>query len=363
MTQKPEVTLKNTKAQIYAAYQRHLKAQNQKRETTLNPVEINRAKQREETLQSATEIAGNGASQIASIRSAINTELMGLETRLGEATTRLETVESAIEERDVELKEVYGIEREAATLASLVEANEQAKAEFEDDMKAARESEDAYRAGAREQWTKDLTKIKANFEETKAELEKKQKRQQDEWKYDFDRQCKSEQDDFTDRLNSAKKANDKLIELANEDIEKRSKAVADREAQAETIENKVSMLEGELEGLKAAKAADIEAAVEDAKRKSEVSKNIAIKAVETKASAEQLVLSERLATREQQIEALQSQVEQLNQRLNEAYAKIDGVATKALESKANGETLGQMQRLLSQAELNTAATASASKRS
>jgi len=134
-----KVSEKNTKQEMLEAYQALAKQLEEKRAAQLAPERRLEEKRAEEAVKAATAVQPDGIDrEIGQLKSEIGKVLADVSERLASESARFCNIQKAAETKEAELRELYGIEKSAVSLAALVEAQNQKRAEFEAQM--ARES-------------------------------------------------------------------------------------------------------------------------------------------------------------------------------------------------------------------------------
>jgi len=133
-----EISTKNTKAQILAAYDGLLnKVQNAKAEV---PKKVQEEKQREEKIMKSAKVSESGiVSEISLLKSKVGSSFDELEGKLLEEFKKLEELREAISIEKENLKDVYSLTATTDSLAAMLLAQKEEKEKFEVEMKAVKE--------------------------------------------------------------------------------------------------------------------------------------------------------------------------------------------------------------------------------
>jgi hypothetical protein len=114
---------KSTKQEMLDAYQALAKQLEEKRAAELAPERRLEEKRSEEAVKVATGIAPDGIDrEIGQLKAEIGKFLADISDRLGEESGKFRQIQKAVESKERELKELYGIEKSAVSLAALLEA-------------------------------------------------------------------------------------------------------------------------------------------------------------------------------------------------------------------------------------------------
>ena len=118
-----KLTDKNTKQEMLEAYQALAKQLEEKREAELNPERRLEEKKAEQAIKVAATVAAEGIDrEIGGLKSEIGKMLADISERLATEAGRFRSLQKAVDVKEAELKELYGIEKSAAALAALIEA-------------------------------------------------------------------------------------------------------------------------------------------------------------------------------------------------------------------------------------------------
>lgn len=124
--------------------------------------------------------------------------LTQISDRLEDEINKLEGVQKAIEIKEKELKELYEIEKTAATLAALIEAQNQKRQEFESEMAKRKEELIQEIEKTRAEWEKEKEKYEMEAKERNAAEVKEREREKEEFQYTFKREQQLLKNSFED---------------------------------------------------------------------------------------------------------------------------------------------------------------------
>jgi hypothetical protein len=348
MAQKPTVSDKNTKAQILAEYERTLAQLNEARSQTLNPAAVKKTKRKREVVEKTQGITTDAVEKsLQTVRNRAAALLSELEDTLKGEVEQLRTVEEAIQLREEEVAEVFGIEKEASSLAALLEAQVQKKQAFEVEMAEARDNFRKEQERARQAWQEEKAEHKRAFElQTQLDQERRD-RELEDYKYNFGREERQKLDSLEDQLREQSKTYNATVEAREKVLAEREEQISKRETEFTAAQARVAELEAQLE----TKVAD---AIEDTKKSMNASKAIAESAIKREYQAQITVLEGKLETTESQLTNAQSRVGRLEEDLSAARAEVQAVALRALDAGSAKEALAAVQ--------NTVASTSQNKR-
>src|SRR5207244_2168728 len=94
----------------------------------------------------------------------------------------------AVESKEAELKELYGIEKAAVSLAALIEAQNEKRATFEFEMAREREQLQGEIDSLRAEWLEEKKTHDAELKEREATEKKARDREREDFSYGFKRE-------------------------------------------------------------------------------------------------------------------------------------------------------------------------------
>lgn len=310
-----EVTMKSTKQQIFDAYQEALKKSQEMdalKESPADKIE----KERKEAV-------------VANADKAVDSNIFN-----EEITKQYQDLKEAIAMKKAELKDLYDIEAQAASLAAIINAAKEKKYQLDEEYKASKAAQEEERKKAveeKEQELKDLQEsieavkeeIQVTRKEETAKVDKERKREEEEYAYRLQRERKKENDAWEDTKAS------------------REKEIAIKEANAEAMLAEAESKVEELESLRE-KVDQIPTLVAEAEaRGQEAGEKAAGKEYGYKKAMYEKEKEYEIAKLQDQVDRLKEAKEdaetkawQLQEKLDEAYAKMNTLASDTV--KANG---------------------------
>ena len=166
----PEVSMTNTKKEMLEAYSTLVKMLDEKEKQSLIPEKIVEDKKRKETINIADTLANKGLIEgINTLKAEINKMLVDLSDKLDNETQKYNSIKQAIELKESELKELFDIDKSAHSLAALINAQQEKKESFEQEM-----------IEKKEKLENEITEQSEKFEIEKIEQREKWKKEQTE---------------------------------------------------------------------------------------------------------------------------------------------------------------------------------------
>lgn len=331
-TTNEKITEKSTKGKIYDAY---LKAQKQieaLESQQLNPTKILEAKKNENTLTQAAEVADTSVdSVIDTLGQAIDSALTNLKAEFEQKVGTFNNLDEAIKLKQAELEEIYGIQRQADTLAALFDAHEATKKKHDTENQEQLSDHRAKLADLQLQIKNTQEEYIQVLAAQRKKLAQEQERAQSEFDYDFARHKKKKEDELADYIAAEHKAiaNEKAAVAARED------AVEKREESIEALEEKVNAIPSLIEEAS-------EAAAEKAKKDAERSAHFERRAIESKKDAEIQVLEHQVDLLKQSLESEKENHAKTADQLAEAYGRLEKVSIASVEGAKQQETVAKL---------------------
>jgi hypothetical protein len=277
--------------------------------------------------------------ELGSLKSEIGKMLADISERLAAESAKFRSVQKAVESKELEIKELYGIEKSAVSLAALIEAQAQKRAEFETQMAREREELETDIQTKRTDWEEEKKSHDAEVKERDAAEKKAQDRAREDFNYGF----KREQQAIKDKLNDEKTALEKEIKLKRETAEKdlieREKAISEKERELAELRAKAASSPKELE---AAVTQAVKDATDRLKFEAKSREDLAHKQFE----GERNVLSARNEGLDKTNKDLLAANAKLAQQLEAAYQKVQDIAEKTVEGTSQSRSLADLQKLL-----------------
>lgn len=321
------ITMKSTKEEIMNAYLEQKKKLEEQMAGKDDPVAEKLAAKNVAIIGSADEIANLGIFDPAIVQ-------------------KYKDLCDAIKLKEKELSELYGIEKEANTMVSLINAHKDKEHELVERYKTLSKDAEAEFVAKKSDLAAEIEKIKESkealtrsiSEENAAlveNLRKQRERDEEEYVYDTKRNRKLENDRWEDEKNS------------------REKAIADKETQLNTLEQELTSKAEYLEELEQ-KVAQIPALIEEAtaegikKGKSEADKSnvFEVRGLNTKHEYEVKALEDKVSRLESDLAAKKEENDILHDKLDAAYAQMKDLAAETVKSSGgvkilSGETSGK----------------------
>ena len=195
-----DTSMKNTKKELLDVIEKMQREMTEKEQNLLNPEKVKKETKTKEVIKKAEEITSSNLTiQIHDLKVAITQELSELAEKVASEAKKYTVIQEAIELKQAELEEIYGIEKHASSLAAILESNNHVHEQFEMDMARQREKLENEINESRASWGNE----KKNYRETLAEeqkgREKERQREEDEYRYNLQRARAVEENNFADK--------------------------------------------------------------------------------------------------------------------------------------------------------------------
>jgi hypothetical protein len=348
-----KLSTSNTKQEMLDAYNAVVKQLREKDELELKPEKKIEEKRITEVLKAAEGVTTDAiATHVASLKTEVGKTLSQVSDKLEAEAEKLAKVQQAVEIKEKELRDLYAIEKEAQTLAALIQSQAQKREEFETRMVEDREAFESKMAAEKEAITRDIdtTRIRwaeekkareAEIKEFEAAEKKKREREKEEFDYGFKREQKLAKDSFEDQKGRLQKEMQTRQAEMDSSLSAREKAIAEREQVLADLQSRVDSFPNEMEvTVKKSVQETVDRLSVEAKSRDELLK----KGFE----GEQKVLTTRIASLEQMVKEQKEQITRLTQQLERSYEKVEDIAVKAVQSASASQSSSNLQQMIAE---------------
>jgi len=336
--QKP--TMSNTKKEMLDAYNALLKQLQEKRDAELKPEQRIEEKRAKEVIEAASSLSSEGVVKgIGSLKLDISRTLTQISDKLEDEVNRLNGIQKAIDIKEEEIKELYEIEKSAATLAALIEAQNRKRQEFEFEMAVKKDDLMREIEKTRAEWEKEKEKYETETKEQNSAEKKKREREKEEFQYNFKREQQLLKDEFEDEKAKLERNIQLKREQAEKELAEREKVISEKEEELNELRQKVSAFPKELETAvnKAVKEVTEKITAEAKNREQLMNKEF---------EGERRVLSTRIESLEKTVKGQSEQIAKLSAQLEKSYQKVEDIAVKAIDGSSNLKSLANLQQMM-----------------
>ena len=243
-----KVSMSNTKQEMLHAYNDLLKQMQEKEKTELKPEKKIEEKKIKEIVNVADSLSSEGVVKgISNLKLEMGKMLTQISDRLEEEVSKFKGIQKAIEIKENELKEVYDIEKTAATLAALIESQNQKRNEFEIEMATRKEEMSKEIQSVRSAWEKEKKAHEVKVREREVEEVKNRKRENEEYQYSFKREQQLAKDKFEDEKAKLKNEIQDQKEQMEKELTEREKTIAGSEDELNELRKSAGVFPKEME--------------------------------------------------------------------------------------------------------------------
>jgi len=330
-----EPTMKDTKATILDAYKEVVVKLKEKTAGTMNPSAIKENVRKSEVMKSATNALDE------SVLDSLSDTLKVFTLDMIDRIAKFNDLNEAIQVKEGELKELFDIEKEAFTLAALVDSHNEIKDNFNAEMSKKKAD-----------LTIQLQNIIQSIEDMKNANEIERKREEEVYNYNFERNKQSKLDALNDSIATSRKNNSMFLEGEIEKNERRIKELDIREAAILENEDSIKELKEKVAEIPTLIAEAVKAKVGKAegmlKSAFETEKKFMIIASESAKAVSDAKVDEMNKT----ISALNATVLSLQTKLDSAYGEIKTMAIATVEGAGNTKMFQEMKEVMGNAKKN-----------
>ncbi len=273
-----------------------------KKEGKFNPEEVRKAEHKKEVAVKAEAIVERGI---------LNQEILDEYNGLKED----------IENKKIDLKNLYGIDVKAETLAALIESNNIELETFTAAKDALIAEKQAEINKLQIEYNEKKDALDKQYKEDKAEVDKQLLRDKADAKYDLAQTKKTENDEWADEKK------EREAELAGREAD-----VAEREEAVSGKEEEIAALKAEVEALPQKIAIAQKKAEDDAQKRMNTILEDKEAALKKEVELDKKLLEQELETLKKQLAAERENVATLTTKLDGAYTKINELATNVARS-------------------------------
>lgn len=308
-----KITMKSTKQEIMEAYEEAMKKIAESESGKDDPVAAAKAENDKKIIESAQMIVEDNILNPVIIE-------------------RYENLKTAIEMKNKELQELYGIETKANSLVAMINAYKDKEIELKDKYNAkTKELDDEFtkkelilkeEIASLEKSKEDLiNKIQNESNELTKSLNKKHKREEEEYEYNLKRSRRVENDRWEDE----KAAREKELTEREAAVKADEAELADRTSYIEELEKKVEEIPVLIQDAK-------DKALAEGKAKADKSNAFEVRALKQQSEYDIKLLEDRVERVAADNEQLKKEKADLQSKLDDAYAQMRELAAETVKS-------------------------------
>lgn len=308
-----KITMKSTKQEIMEAYEEAMKKIAESESGKDDPVAAAKAENDKKIIESAQMIVEDNILNPVIIE-------------------RYENLKTAIEMKNKELQELYGIETKANSLVAMINAYKDKEIELKDKYNArTKELDDEFtkkelilkeEIASLEKSKEDLiNKIQNESNELTKSLNKKHKREEEEYEYNLKRSRKIENDRWEDE----KAAREKELTEREAAVKADEAELADRTSYIEELEKKVEEIPELIQDAK-------DKAFAEGKAKADKSNAFEVRALKQQNDYNTQILDDKVDRLYSEVDSLKAEKANLQAKLDDAYAQMRELAAETVKS-------------------------------
>lgn len=308
-----KITMKSTKQEIMEAYEEAMKKIAESESGKDDPVAAAKAENDKKIIESAQMIVEDNILNPVIIE-------------------RYENLKTAIEMKNKELQELYGIETKANSLVAMINAYKDKEIELKDKYNArTKELDDEFtkkesilkdEIASLEKSKEDLiNKIQNESDELIKSLNKKHKREEEEYEYNLKRSRKVENDRWEDE----KAAREKELTEREAAVKADEAELADRTSYIEELEKKVEEIPELIQDAK-------DKAFAEGKAKADKSNAFEVRALKQQNDYNTQILEDKVDRLYSEVDSLKAEKANLQAKLDDAYAQMRELAAETVKS-------------------------------
>ena len=346
-----KLTIRSTKQEMLAAYNKLVQELEQKREAELKPEQKAKEQKSEQVIERSDKLTLDGVDkEINNLKSEINRTLVKISEKLEKEISRYQDIKLAVDAKEKELDEIYEIQKSASSLAALIEAQNQRRKEFEREMAEKKQALTDEIETARSEWVAEKNRYEAQMKEKKQEDEKQRQREKEEYDYNFKREQTLAKDKIEDEKARVEK---ELLEKR----EKTEKELADRIRIVEEKEKKIGDLENRIDALEKQQDADVKNAIKATTDKLNADFLAKEALLKKEFEGERNVMTTRITALEELVKKQNDQITLLTQQADKASLQVQEIAVKAIEGSSHAKLFNQLQNLVEEKKEKSSAKA------
>lgn len=343
----PKITPKSTKQEMLDSYNMLLKQLEDKSQENLKPSEKMEEKKVKEVIETANKISTEGVvKKTTDLKYEFGVTLSKLSEELESQIAQYQIIKTAVENKRKELQEIFEIEKEASSLAALIEAQNQKRETFEAEMALRKEKLEAEIQNIKDEWDKSRKLREQELKEQDSMEAKRRKQEKEDFEYNFQR----EKQQIKDKFEAEKSAWEREWENSKESKEKalaeREKSITDSETELKELREKVKLFPQEMEKAidKAVKEATKSIILEN-QHKGELSLKVQ--------EGEEKVYLIRIESLEKTIKEQSQQIAKLSTQLENSYHQVQDIAVKAVSGSSGQLNLTGLKEMLKEQSRKT----------
>ena len=281
-----------------------------------------------ETRQAVEGVSVEGVVQrISGLGLEISKALADISEKLVQEVQRLATVRDAVSIEQKELERLHKIDIAAASLDQLVQDHAREKERLEAEIAAQRAA-----------WEEETRVAERERKEQEEGLKKQRQREIDEYEYKKTLERKKAQDKYDEEVRQQEKANKERQEALE-------KSWKERETALKVQEQELVKLRKEAEELPARIQAEVKKAAEESAKATEAKFEQQILLLKKDGETEKRLAQLQIKTLDETVVRQTTQIEALQKQIEEAKQQVQDIAVKAIEGASGARALSHVNQI------------------
>ena len=328
-----QISMSNTKKEMLDVYEKLKRQIETKNKELINAEKSKKEIEKKVALVTAeTQASQDPVYRIHDLRSSLNKELSSLAEKFEEELETYRKVQSAVQEKQEELKSIYDIEAGASDLEALIQAQHVKKEEFDSEINLQQSEFDQEMAESRESWDQEKAKMTVQVKEEKEQLKKQKEREEADYEYNLNREREQRRNKLEDELQALQKEINQKKEAFEQEINSRETELKHREIEAAQKEEELDNLRKEVENFPSKLEARVKAAVNETTALLVADFEKTEDLFKANFGGEKNVLLSKIESLESLVGSQTKQISELSKKHEQAYEKVQDIANKAVAS-------------------------------
>lgn len=335
----PRLSTKSTKEEMLRAYNDLVaRFQEKQEDASERQTEVKRVAEASVVERASKYTVETIIKGLADLNIYVGKALNDLSRELTTEAGKLEEIRDAIAIENKNLEELHDIHLAADTLAGLIKDHQEKKAAFEAERAEAEQAFNFQMAEKKFEWKKEQEAYVAALKENETRVKKEREREREEYEYNLALARKKEMD-----ADEAQKA--AQLKTLEDERSKQERELKDREAVVKAQEAEITELRVRVTGFPAELTAAVERAEKEANSRAETRSRQESQLLAKEVEGDKRVAQLKIAALEEAVAKQVAQIEALTKKLDEANAKVEEIAVKAIEGASNARALSTINEI------------------
>ena len=328
-----EITARTRKQELVDAYKELLERYEQERSEEPAAKVVAQRKERDDIVRRSAQWTVDGViDSLGTLKFGINSALDEVSRKMIDQTKHLQELGEAIDIQTARLKEIHDIEIAADSLATLIEHHREEEADFVQRLSAQEQSFKENFEIAKQDVQRQIAEAQTTWDLREQELERTRRREQEEHDYTTAQQRQRESDAFEAQKAALEKDLAEKREAQERDFSEREGRIKQQEEEFLRLQREVESFPSKLEkAVKEAEQSVRRNAERDAQTNAELNKRLV--------DGQQKLMELQIQNLQTKVADQAARISDLTRQLSEASAKVENIATKAIEGASNKTAL------------------------